>query len=290
MESCFTDDETYAGCDATLTRPRPASTSAAAPVAPGRRRADRDGLRRHARRRRPHGGDHTFTITHAAGVADDRTCTPTGKGGCHGQRQLVARQQTDAHARPRRGGPPCPPLVRLSERPPRSDPMHHDHGPRLHAARPTKRGLHAHRAARRDPDHRHPRRDRAARPSSASARRARTRAAKSDVRNLVSQMEACFTEDDKYVGCTAVLTAGEHQPRRSARASARSGSSPRAAPATRSQAISRASSGGVNHTFTIVHTHRRGRRQDVRRRRQGRLPCRRRSGSRPSGHDPIFVR
>src|SRR5881392_3592777 len=31
-------------------------------------------------------------------------------------------------------------------------------------------------------------------------------AAKSDVRNMVSQMEACFTEDDKYVGCTATLT------------------------------------------------------------------------------------
>ena len=31
-------------------------------------------------------------------------------------------------------------------------------------------------------------------------------AAKSNVRNLVSQMEACFTEDDKYVGCTAALS------------------------------------------------------------------------------------
>ena len=30
-------------------------------------------------------------------------------------------------------------------------------------------------------------------------------AAKSDARNMVSQMEACFTEDDKYVGCTAAL-------------------------------------------------------------------------------------
>jgi type IV pilus assembly protein PilA len=30
-------------------------------------------------------------------------------------------------------------------------------------------------------------------------------AAKSDVRNMVSQMEACFTEDDKYIGCTAAL-------------------------------------------------------------------------------------
>ena len=38
-------------------------------------------------------------------------------------------------------------------------------------------------------------------------------AAKSDVRNIVSQMEACFTEDDKYVGCTAALNAEQHEPR-----------------------------------------------------------------------------
>src|SRR5215204_7389207 len=30
--------------------------------------------------------------------------------------------------------------------------------------------------------------------------------AKSQVRNLVSHMEACFTEDNKYVGCQAILT------------------------------------------------------------------------------------
>jgi len=34
-----------------------------------------------------HGGpvmltNHTFTITHAAGVPDDRSCAPAGKGGC----------------------------------------------------------------------------------------------------------------------------------------------------------------------------------------------------------------
>ncbi len=33
MESCFTDNETYAGCETTLTPPRPASTWLRAPVA-----------------------------------------------------------------------------------------------------------------------------------------------------------------------------------------------------------------------------------------------------------------
>ncbi|MEA2312990.1 MAG: hypothetical protein QOE28_2958, partial [Solirubrobacteraceae bacterium] len=28
------------------------------------------------------GATHTFVITHAAGAADARTCTPTGQGGC----------------------------------------------------------------------------------------------------------------------------------------------------------------------------------------------------------------
>ncbi len=38
--------------------------------------------------------------------------------------------------------------------------------------------------------------------------------AKSQARNMVSHMEACFTEDNKYVGCTAIADPGEHQPRR----------------------------------------------------------------------------
>ena len=33
--------------------------------------------------------------------------------------------------------------------------------------------------------------------------------AKSDVRNMVSHMESCFTDNQTYVGCTAKLTAAE---------------------------------------------------------------------------------
>ena len=78
-------------------------------------------------------------------------------------------------------------------------------------------------------------------------------AAKSDVRNLVSQMEACFTEDDKYVGCTVALTPantnldlgpGIGQVRIAAEGLT----------GYTLEAISEARSGGVNHTFTLVHT------------------------------------
>ena len=78
-------------------------------------------------------------------------------------------------------------------------------------------------------------------------------AAKSDVRNLVSQMEACFTEDDKYVGCTAALTAantnldlgpGIGQVRIVAEGLT----------GYTLEAISEARTGGVNHTFRLVHT------------------------------------
>jgi len=77
--------------------------------------------------------------------------------------------------------------------------------------------------------------------------------AKSQVRNLVSHMEACFTEDNKYVGCTAMLTPattnldvgnGIGQ----VRIVAESGTG------YTIQAISRARSGGVSHTYTLVHT------------------------------------
>ena len=78
-------------------------------------------------------------------------------------------------------------------------------------------------------------------------------AAKSDVRNMVSQMEACFTEDDKYVGCTAALNINNTNldigP-----ASARCGSSTESATGYELEAISRAKTGGVNHRYRLVHT------------------------------------
>ena len=77
--------------------------------------------------------------------------------------------------------------------------------------------------------------------------------AKSAVRNMVSHMEACFTEDDKYIGCTAALNIdntnldigpGIGQVRI----------------VTESQlgyeleAISEAKTNGVNHRYRLVHT------------------------------------
>jgi type IV pilus assembly protein PilA len=78
-------------------------------------------------------------------------------------------------------------------------------------------------------------------------------AAKSQVRNLVSHMEACFTEDNQYVGCTALLTpsttnldigGGIGQVRIVSESTS----------GYELQAISKAKSGGVNHTFNLVHT------------------------------------
>jgi type IV pilus assembly protein PilA len=77
--------------------------------------------------------------------------------------------------------------------------------------------------------------------------------AKSQVRNLVSHMEACFTEDNQYVGCQAVLTPsstnldignGIGQVRIVSESNL----------GYTLQAISRAKSGGLNHTYTLVHT------------------------------------
>lgn len=77
-------------------------------------------------------------------------------------------------------------------------------------------------------------------------------AAKSDVRNLVSQMEACFTEDDKYVGCTAVLNTSN--------TNLDFGTGPgQVRIVTESlmgyelEAISRANTGGVQHSFRLTH-------------------------------------
>ena len=78
-------------------------------------------------------------------------------------------------------------------------------------------------------------------------------AAKSDVRNLVSQMEACFTEDDKYVGCTAALNSnstnldmgpGQGQVRIVSEGMT----------GYELEAISQARSGGVSHRYRLIHT------------------------------------
>jgi type IV pilus assembly protein PilA len=78
-------------------------------------------------------------------------------------------------------------------------------------------------------------------------------AAKSDVRNMVSQMEACFTEDDRYVGCTAALNAnntnldiGNAEGQVRIVAESLTGYT--------LEAISRAKTGGVNHRYRLIHT------------------------------------
>ena len=77
-------------------------------------------------------------------------------------------------------------------------------------------------------------------------------AAKSDVRNMVSQMEACFTEDDKYIGCTATLTINN--------TNLDIGPNPGQVRIVSEglngyeiEAISRAQSGGVQHAFRLTH-------------------------------------
>jgi type IV pilus assembly protein PilA len=78
-------------------------------------------------------------------------------------------------------------------------------------------------------------------------------AAKSDVRNMVSQMEACFTEDDKYIGCTAALNIDN--------TNLDIGPNPGQVRIVSEglngyvlEAISRAKTAGVNHRFRLTHT------------------------------------
>ena len=84
MESCFTDNETYAGCETTLDSAATGLNVAAGaggvqivgvPTATGYTITATSKAKTGA-------ANHTFTIVHAAGVPDDRQCLPTGKGGC----------------------------------------------------------------------------------------------------------------------------------------------------------------------------------------------------------------
>jgi type IV pilus assembly protein PilA len=76
-------------------------------------------------------------------------------------------------------------------------------------------------------------------------------AAKSDARNMVSLMEACFTEEDQYTGCGAQLMAEN--------TGLSIGSGPGQVQTTAESstgftvvATSRAATGASQHTFTIV--------------------------------------
>jgi type IV pilus assembly protein PilA len=81
MESCFTDNETYVGCKAKLTAAETglnigtgAGTVSVDDTAPA-------GGYTVTATSKAKNGTRTFTITHAPGAADARTCTPVG-GGC----------------------------------------------------------------------------------------------------------------------------------------------------------------------------------------------------------------
>jgi len=76
--------------------------------------------------------------------------------------------------------------------------------------------------------------------------------AKNNARNMVSQIEACFQDSGGYVGCTALLTSGA--------TGLPVGAGPgqvrivtETATGYEIAAVSPAKTGGVNHTFTIVH-------------------------------------
>jgi type IV pilus assembly protein PilA len=80
MESCFTDAETYLGCGAKQTA---ANTGLAIGAGKGQVSVtdSATGYVVVARSKATTAG-RTFTITHASGAADARTCTPDG-GGCN---------------------------------------------------------------------------------------------------------------------------------------------------------------------------------------------------------------
>jgi type IV pilus assembly protein PilA len=82
MESCFTDSETYVGCTAKLTT---AATGLNIGGAAGQVQVTAESGTGYTvvAHSKSNGGTRTFTITHASGSADARTCTPSG-GGCNG--------------------------------------------------------------------------------------------------------------------------------------------------------------------------------------------------------------
>ncbi len=80
MESCFTDNETYATCN-------PTTADTGLNVAAGAGGVQVTGKTTTgyvvtAISKATGGGAHTFKITHEGGTKDERTCTPVSKGGC----------------------------------------------------------------------------------------------------------------------------------------------------------------------------------------------------------------
>ena len=82
MESCFTDAEQYTGCKAKLDA---AATGLNIGTGAGQVEVSAESATGYTvvAHSKSKGGTRTFTITHASGSADQRTCAPTG-GGCNG--------------------------------------------------------------------------------------------------------------------------------------------------------------------------------------------------------------
>ena len=82
MESCFTDAETYVGCTAKLTS---AQTGLDVGAGSGQVQITAESATGYTvvAKSKSSGGNRTFTITHASGSADVRSCNPSG-GGCNG--------------------------------------------------------------------------------------------------------------------------------------------------------------------------------------------------------------
>ena len=82
-------------------------------------------------------------------------------------------------------------------------------------------------------------------------------AAKSNVRNVVSQIESCFTQKETYVGCGAELVANpQGLPMEAATATPAAGKVSVSAEGVNTYTVvatSKAKTGTANHVFTLAH-------------------------------------
>ena len=79
-------------------------------------------------------------------------------------------------------------------------------------------------------------------------------AAKSDARNMVSQMESCFTEAETYVGCYAKMTADNQTGLKFGSLAGQVAISGESTTGYVATATSKAKTGSANHTFIITHS------------------------------------
>jgi type IV pilus assembly protein PilA len=79
-------------------------------------------------------------------------------------------------------------------------------------------------------------------------------AAKSDARNMVSQMESCFTDTETYLGCQTSITSANSGLKVAAGAGGVQVVGTPTATDYVITATSKAKTGDANHTFTITHS------------------------------------